>query len=396
MTFLSRLTKVGLAKEVTNGTYLVPTVSVPWDTFEYSDSTAPLRDESVRANDVVLQQLAQGVVQSDLALTTSVYADFIGNWFVAMGMFDTVTAGVSTTLASNATANSTTFSVTSATGIVTGTVLKISDAGGLNTEYVTVGSIVSTTVTIGVGGGTGLNSLQFSHTAAGGSVVSQTTHTFKQNRTFSTVWPSYSFTTNDGVEQRGWTGCICDELAIKIDPKGLMKASPKFIGLQSSTQADFAYASSTVSPMPGWGWSVTNGGASSTRGLTMDITLKRATEAIHASQNSRSPREIFPGALEVDGTYKCIFENLNDINLFRTYIQQPTVHVLTQPVIQFGGATLTITMSVSGYVTAKQNVSGPYQMLDTTMSGVANTTDGGGGTVGVVSATLANFVTTAY
>jgi hypothetical protein len=394
VTYLSRLTKLGLAKESTQGTYLVPTVSVPWDTAEYSDSTAPLRDESVRANDVVLQSLAQGVYQADWSLTTNAYADFIGHWFVAMGLFDTVTAGVSTTLAALCTANATTLSLTAS--VPNNSVLKLDTAGLL--EYVQVGVLTGAgpfSAPILIGGGNNGNSTQFAH-SSGATVVSQSTHTFKQNRTFSTTWPSYSFTTNDGVEQRGWAGCVADELAIKIDPKGLIKVSPKFIGWTSATQADFTYASSTASPLPGWGWTVTNGGASSTRGLTMDLTLKRAAEAIHASSGTRGPREVFAGALEVDGTYKAIFENTTDINLFRTYIQQPTVHTLTQPVIQFGGSTLTLTMSVSGYVTAKVNTTGPYQQLDTTMAGVANTTDGGGGTVGVAQASITNYTTTAY
>jgi hypothetical protein len=127
----------------------------------------------------------------------------------------------------------------------------------------------------------------------------------------------------------------------------------------------------------------------------MDLTLKRAAEAVHASSGTRGPREVFAGALEADGAYKAIFENITDINLFRTYIQTPTVHTLTQPVVQFGGSTLTLTMSVSGYTTAKVSTTGPYQMLDTTMSGVANVTDGNTG-VGVIAATLTNYSSLAY
>lgn len=396
MTFLSRLTKVGLAKESTQGTYVVPTVSVPWDTFEYADSTAPLRDESVRANDVVLQGLAQGVYQADIALTTNSYPDFIGNWFVAMGLFDTVSGGVTTTLASNSSINASSLSLTASPG--NNAILKISDSGGANVEYVQIGTVTGSgpyVCPITTGGGTGGNTTLFAHTAAGGTVIAQYTHTFKQLRTFSTTWPSYSFTTNDGVEQRGWAGCVADELGFKIDPKGLIKVSPKFIGWASATQSDFAYAAATANPMPGWAWTVTNAGGSSTRGLTMDLTLKRATEAIHASSGTRGPREVFAGALEAEGTYKAIFENTTDINLFRNYIQTPTVHTLTQPVIQYGGSTLTLTSSVSGYTAAKVSTSGPYQMLETPFSAVANTTDGNTG-VGVLSATLTNYTSTAY
>ena len=59
MTFLSRLTKLGLAKEVTPGTWLTPTISVPFNTAKFVDVITPLRDESVRANDDVLQGLVR-------------------------------------------------------------------------------------------------------------------------------------------------------------------------------------------------------------------------------------------------------------------------------------------------------------------------------------------------
>lgn len=386
MTYLSRLTKLGLAPETAQGTYVAPTVSVPWDSAEYEDATTPLRDESVRANDAVLQGLAQGVYQADWSMTLNAYSDSLGHFLKGMGLFDTAVAGVTTTLTANSLINATSLSLTASPA--SNTVLKISDVGGINLEYVSIGTVTGAgpyICPIVVGGGTGGNSTLFAHTAVGGAVVSQTTHTFKQNRAFATTWPSYSLTTDDGTEQRGWTGCVESELAIKIDPKGLVKISPKYTGWASAVQSTFAYAASTAQAVPGWAWTVTDAQASSTRGLTMDLTLKRATEAIHASSGTRGPREVFPGALEIDGTYKAIFENELDITLFRNYTQVPTVHTLSQPVL-FGGSVLALTMSQSGYVTAKVANSGVFLTVDLGMSGVMNTTDGG-----VASAVLSNF-----
>jgi hypothetical protein len=399
VTYLARLTQLAGIKEVTQGTYLVPTgggaFSVPWDQAEYNDATAPLRDESVRANDAVLQGLAQGVYQADWSMTLNAYPDILGHFFVGMGMFDTVTAGVSTTLTANSLINATTLSLTAT--VAPNTMLKISDTGGANLEYVQISTVIGSgpfVATIAVGAGSGGNSTLFAHTAAGGSVVSVSTHTFRQNRTFSTTWPSYSFSTNDGAEIRGWAGCVLAELGIKIDPKGLVKISPKYTGWASATASSFTYAASTATPLPGWGWTVTNAQSSSTRGLTMDITLKRAAEAIHASSGTRGPREVFAGAAEIDGTYKAIFENTTDITLFRNYTQTPTVHTLTQPAL-FGGSVLAITMTQSGYVTAKVSNSQAYQQLDMTLSGVANATDGTN-PVGIASATLTNYSAVAF
>lgn len=392
MTFLSRLAKLGMAKETTQNQYLVPTVSIPFNSgTKYTDTIAPLRDESMRANDAILQGLNQGPAVADLELAVNGYADLAGHWLRAIVGPDTVSAGVSTTLTSNTAANATTIPLTAT--VPANSVLALADTGGANFEYVKISTVTGSgpfVATITAGGGTGGNTTKFAHTAAGGSVTSQTTHVFKQNRTFSTVWPTYSFTTNDGVDQLGWSGCVESDLAIKLDPKGYLTFEPKFMGLPSAAEADFTYAASNVQPMVGWAWTVTNAGGASTRGLTMDVTLKRATEAIQASDGSQGPREIFAGALEIDGSYKAIFENDLDINLFKAYQQLPTVHTLTQPPLS-GGAVLAITMSSSGYTTGERDLGGTYVQLSQALSGIANTTD-----TGIAQVSLQNFVTTQY
>lgn len=392
MTVLSRLTKLGGAKEATPYTYLAPTFSIPFNNgTKFMDVIPPLRDESVRANDSILQGLGQGPAEAQWDMDVNCYPDLAGHFFRAIIGPDTVTPGVSTTLASNSVANATTISLTAT--VPANSILSISDAAGANQEYVKISTVSGAgpfTATIAQGGGTGGNSMKFAHTAAGGSVLSQTTHVFKQNRTFATVWPTYSFTTDDGVDQLGWTGCVCSELGIKIDPKGFVGFTPKYTGMPSATQSTFSPAYSAVLPIVGWAWTVQNAGGASTRGLTADFTLKRAVEAIASSDGTQGPREIFPGALEVDGTYKAIFENDLDINLFKQASQLPTVHTLTQPAVQ-GGGIITITMSQSGYTTGERDLGQQYTQLTQALSGIANTTDGG-----VLAVSLQNFQTAAY
>jgi hypothetical protein len=391
MTYLSRLAKFGLVKESVQYTYQVPGISVPFSTVKYLDIIAPLRDESMRANDSVLQGLNQGPSYSTVDIETNAYADLIGHWLRAIIGPDTVAAGVTTTLAANSAVNATTLSLTAS--VASNTVIQVSDTAGANLEWVKVGTVTGSgpyTAPVTVGGGSGGNSTKFAHTAAGGAVVSQSTHVFKQSRTFSTVWPTYSFTSDDGTDQLGWAGCVASELGIKIDPKGFITMSPKFSGYPSAVESTFAYAASAVQPIVGWAWTVTNGGAASTRGLTMDFTFKRPVEVIDSSDGTQGPRELFAGALESDGTYKAIFENDTDRNLFKLYSQLPTVHTLTQPVTS-GGAVLAITMSQSGYTTGETDLGSVYAQLTQALSGIANATDGG-----VVSVSLSNFLTSAY
>ena len=388
MTFLSRLVKLGVTKETVPNTYQVPAVSVPFNSgTKYNNVIDQNRDESMRANDAVLQGIVQGVAYSTLEIESNSYADLVGHWLRAIIGPDTVTAGVSTTLAANCAAGATSLSLTAT--VASNTVIQISDTGGTNLEWVQVGTVTGsgpyTAPVTSPAAGT-----KYAHTAAGGSVLSQSTHLFKQNRSFATVWPTYSFTTDDGASQLGWAGCVCSELAIKIDPKNLVTWGPKFTGFPSATESTFAYAASAVQPVQGWAWTVSNAGASSTRGLTMDLTMKRATEAINSSDGTQGPREIFPGAMETDGTYKAVYENLTDYNLYQNAVQTPTVHTLTQPVAT-GGAVIAITMSESGYTTGAVELGSAYVQASYNVSGIANPTDSG-----VVQVSLKNFVSASY
>jgi hypothetical protein len=387
MTYLSRLAKLGVAKETTPNTWLAPTVSVPFSTAKYVNMIDQNRDESVRANDAVLQGIVQGVAYATWEIESNSYADLIGHWLRAMIGPDTVTPGVSTTLAANCAAGATSISLTAT--VPANSILQISDASGANLEWVQVGTVTGTgpytaPVTTPAAG------TKYAHTAAGGAVLSQSTHLFKQNRSFATVWPTYSFTTDDGASQLGWPGCVMSELALKIDPKGLVTWGPKFTGFPSITEATFAYAASAVQPVQGWAWTCTNAGAASTRGLTMDITMKRAVDAINSSDGTQGPREVFPGAMEIDGTYKAIYENLTDYNLYANAVQTPTVHTLTQPVAT-GGAVIAVTMSQSGYTTGAVDLGSTYVQSSYGVSGIANTTDSG-----ITQVTLKNFQSASY
>jgi len=386
MTYLSRLAKLGMVKETTQYTYLAPAFSVPFNTAKFTDNIAPLRDESMRANDVKLQGLNQGPWTTSWEIEANGYPDLAGHMFRAIVGPDTVTAGVSTTLAANCLLGATSLSMTA--NPASNSIIQISDAAGANLEWVQLGTVTGAgpytcpivTPTTGT---------RFAHTAAGGSVLSQSSHTFAQTRTFATTWPTYSFTTDDGMDQLGWPGQVMSELGVKIDPKGFITFSPKYTGFPSLTESTFAYAASSVQPVAGWGWTVSNPGAS-TRGLSMDFTFKREVEAIQSSDGTQAPREIFPGPLELDGSYKAVYDNANDMTNFKQYLQGGTTHLLTQPVIS-GGQSIQIEMAKSGYTTGEVDLGSLYVSLSQAVAGIGNATD-----AGLTTVTLKNYVSTAY
>lgn len=398
MTVLSRLGYVGIIKEVTQGTYLTPAFYIPVTKCVAEDVFVPVRDESYRNNDTGLQGLYQGPGDSTFEIDLLAYPDALP--YVLRGIVgpDTVTTvGVSTTLASNCAAGATPISLTAS--VPNNSILRIQDTGGANTEYVQVGTVTgagpfSAPITSTPMGGS-VPGTQFAHTAAGGSVVSQSTHTFKQNPTAAQT--SWSLTKYDvalnalGSHNRGFPGCKLTELAIKIDPKAALTATAKYIGWLSVEQvSDPTPSFSSVQPMLGWQWTMTNAGGTSTRGMTYDLSLKRPVEAIHSSDGVQNPRETFQGVFDMTGTYKAIFESDADLNLYLQYNQLPATATLTQPVTS-GGSTVTLTSSKSAWNKGKVDWSTHFVSADFSIDGVYNATDGG-----AFSATVSNFVSTAY
>jgi hypothetical protein len=386
MTQLSRLAKLGMAIEVTPGTYLAPTFSVPFTKASYETMQDPLRDESVRANDSVLQGLYAGPSHSTWDIETHVYPDLIGFFLRFIGP-DTVTAATATTLSSPSTIGAT--SISTAATIPAGSVIRIDTAA--NTEYAITGTpsgVGPFTIPIT----TPATGLTIAHSTSV-AVTTQTTHTFKQ--TTASRPPSYSITVNDVIDTRGWTFCTMSDLGVKIDPKGTVTFNPKFAGFPEALQSTFTPAYTILQPLLGWQWTMTNAGGSSTRGLTYDLALKRPAEVIHSSDGTQTPREVFSGALESDATYKAIYESVTDMNLFLNYTQSPTTATMTQPPqaggVQLGGASLALTMSQSGWLKAMRDLSQTYVQATFNLSGIQNTTDGG-----IIQAVLKNFTTTQY
>lgn len=385
MTQLSRLATLGIAKEPTPDTYTAPTWAIPFTKADWEEVTAPIEDKSYRGNDTDLQGLYAGPQEVQWDIDVLGYPDLAGMFLRAMIGPDTVTAGVATTLSATTVAGAT--SITTAATIPSGSTVSI--GSGATLEYFTSGAPTgSGPYTIPVSNASNPNGLLYGHTSAV-QVSTLTTHTFKQSPS-SFPLPTYSFTVYDTVSTLSYSGAKITDLAVKIDPKAGVSLNPKFLTMPVATQSTTAETYTTVQPVLGWQWSMTDAGASSTRGLTLDLTLKRSGEAIHASNGVQAPREIFTAAIDADGSYKAIYENTTDLALFQNYSQLPLTAALSKPVA-IGGESLALTMSRSGFKTSKRDLSQAYVQMTFDVSGVYNSTDGG-----AVSAVLMNWVTSTY
>lgn len=385
MTQLSHLATLGLAKESTPGTWATPIVGVPFTKADFEDVTTELRDESVRGNDTTLQGLYPGPIDATWSIDVLAYPLLAGHILRGIIGPDTVTAGVSTTLSAATTVGAT--SISTAASIPAGSTVMI-DTGAV-VEYAVTGTpsgsgpyTIPLTST-GTGAGTALGQ---AHTS-GAAVVAQSTHVFKQS---TAPTPSYSLTVFDTLQYLGYAGARMSQLQIKVDPKAAIQFTADFSTFPGVVESTVTETYSTPQPLLGWQWTTTNAGGASTRGLTLDLTLKRSVEAIHASNGVQAPREIFAGTIDADGTYKAIFENQTDLALYNQWSQQAMVAALTAP-LSFGGYSLNFTMTKSGWYKAKRDLGQQYVQADYTISGIYNTTDGG-----AIQATLTNFQSTAY
>ena len=387
MTQLSKLAILGIAPEnpAAVGTYVAPTAFIPFMKADWEDIFGEIKDESYRANDTVLQGLYQGPAYTTWAIDQLAYPDTCGIYLRAIIGPDTVTAGVSTTLAAAVGAVGATTISTTAT-IPTGTAIKIDT--GTDAEYAITGVPSGAgPYTIPISSPTG--GLAKTHLNAV-AVVGATKHVFKQNPAAAKA--TYSLTVFDTVGTIGYTGAVLSDLQIKIDPKGACTLSSKWSARPAASQSAMTPAYAPPPPLLGWQWFMTNAGAASTRGLTYDVSIKRSVDVIHSSDGLQAPREIFQGALEVDGAYKAIFENNTDLNLYLNNTQSPASALLQQPAGGDNvGAALTLLLSKSGWNKGKRDLGSQYVQASFSLSGIYNATDGG-----AIAATLMNFQTSAY
>lgn len=386
MTLLSRLQTLGIAKETTPGTYLAATRYIPITSPKPEDVIETLRDESIRGNDAVLQGIYGGASHSTFDYTIPhLYTDVIGDHLRAILGPDTVTAGASTTLSAATLVGAT--SITTAATIPVGSTIQIDT--GTKAEYAITGTPSGagpyTIPLTSTGTGTALAQAH----ASAAPVVVASTHTFKQDGRANPI-PTYSLSQYNKIETRGYPGCVLSDLNIKIDPKAAVSADAKWMGFPSATQSNVAATFSSAQPVLGWQWALTLGGTPSTRGVSGEYDIKRATEPINSSDGTQGPREIFAGALEADFKLKAIFENNTDMLQFLGYTTVPIVSTLTQA-LAFGGSVLTLTSSGQKFIKFTPDFSGTYLAADIEAAGAFNSTDNG-----VLAVTLTNFNSTAY
>lgn len=381
---LSATAKLGIAAEAATAAYQAPSFTIPFTPgTRFRDMITQLQDNTIRARDTDTQDIQQGHWYSDWTVATEAYPDWAGWLFRAMIGPDTFTAGTVTTFAQSSVPGAK--AVYLAASPPANAVLQL--GAGAGAEYAQAGTpsgsgpylVPVTTPSAG---------LRFAH-AASDPAQSQARHVFQQNRTFATVWPSYSLTADDGVEVLGWPGCTLSSLRLQVAADGYAKLAAAWNGWPPVTAATFTEAQSQAQSFAGWSWGITTAGGTSTRGVSLDLSLTRALDIVLALDGGfQGPYVIGPGPMRASGAYKAIYDTPADLNLYRQAIQEPAVWTLTQPVLM-GGSSVAVTLSLSGWTAGAVSLEEQYVTADFRLSGIANPADSP--QYGVSSVTLVNY-----
>jgi hypothetical protein len=385
---LSSDAKLGIAAETSDAVYEVPSFTIPFASgTRYRSAITQLYDRTDRGRDTDLQDIQRGPYWSDWTITTEAYPDWAGWLFRAMVGPDQFTPGTVTafTLPSAPGARS----VWLAAAPPPGAILQLGT--GDSTEYAQAGTPTGTgpflvSLTQPAAG------LRLAH-AVNDPASSQARHVFQQSRTNATIWPSYSLTTDDGVDQLGWPGCCLGRVRLQVQDSGYARLVADWSGFPPSTVATFAEDQSEAQPFAGWSWGITTAGGTSTRGVSLDLALSRVLQITPACNGYQGPLGIFPGSMRASGSYKAIYDTPADLNLYRQAIQEPAVWTLTQPPL-LGGASISVALSLSGWTEGAVSLEETYVTARYKLSGIANTADSPSS--GVASVSLTNFVQSPY
>jgi len=365
--FLSRITMVGLIKEVTEGTYLGPTTFIPVNGGPKPVDEVGYEDDTSLANSrAKLRGVYQTTKDTTYGLDFLAYFESIAHFLVAAGFADTIAAkrtvsdGVTTISSPNITSATAAFNSADVGSAITGTGIPAA------TTILSVQSATAATLSANAtANGTGVSFVI--------GTTGQTRHNFRLSNSQP---PSYSLTDYDGYETLGYPGCRLDQLDITIDAKAAIKCQSQWKGWPAASQSQPTPTWPALPPGLGWEVAHTIGGTSVARILQTGITVKSNTEPIHVAQNSQSPLTVFAGESEASLKVKGIRIDDTERNHVLNNDQPAYVTTVTSP-SGSPAPVLTITASVTAWKKAPTDRSGKYMTADYDLDAVANTTDGG-------------------
>jgi hypothetical protein len=332
-TYASPLQHVGVAVEATQGTAVVPTVTVPVDKFDPFDQPVWIDDKALRGAMTEPFNRVQGVKHTEFDFGGPAFFDtipyFLSNVFGDVVYSGTYTGSGTTTMSALSTVGAVSLSLVAS--IATSTLIQID-----------TGNASEVRLTTGVSGGgpfvvTFATPLVNAH--ASSTVVKPITFPYSTQfavlNTGTAQPKSHTFTDFQGptasTGTRAYPGGCLSELAFKgTVESSAIDYTAKGMGWPSASAAAFASAPSAIKAQPSWetqvGLNGTVGGAPILTINDFAFTITRELEMIYTAQNSQSPYFIQRGRLTAGGSLNAVVNN----ETFLTYLNSNT-----QPQLQF-------------------------------------------------------------
>lgn len=332
-TYASPLQHVGVAREVTQGTAVVPAVTMPVDKFDPHDQPVWIDDKALRGAMTEPFNRVQGVKHSEVDFGGPAFFDTIpyllSNVFGDIVYSGTYSGSGTTTMSSSSSIGATSVSVVAS--IAGATLIQI-DTGNASEVRLTTG--VSGAGPFVVTFAAALTSTHASSTVVKPITAPYSTQ-FAVLNTGSAQPGSHTFTDYQGptasTGTRSYPGTCLSELAFKgTVESSAIDYTAKGMGWPSASAAAFASAPSAIKAQPSWETQVGLAGTvSGAPILTINdfaFTITRELEMIYTAQNSQSPYFVQRGKLTAGGMLNAVVNN----ETFLTYLNSNT-----QPQLQF-------------------------------------------------------------
>jgi hypothetical protein len=427
------LSWLGVARELTAGTPLVPVITHPLTLAEFEPEDMPrfLKDQAIRGvmADTFYETL--GVEQGTFSFGGPNFLDSHGYFF------DNLFGDLSTTgtgLANPSTTNSavligaTTCTLSSAppSSYTAGATVQIGT--GSIAEVAVIGSTAaSNVVNFAVSSGGAGYPLRFSHPTStvietctspfthkwaalnsplgyGGAYGAQPpTHTFADVNNVVSVYssPTYGTAPVNTYGARLYPSGVLKDISFSGNAEQLLNirmTGDSWISVPSGTAVTSVTTNSR--PVPNWNSTVVTGGYTLTSGNAYNgignftVTPKRATQVYWTVQGTQNPYVIARGPLTIDGQMDWIPSNSETpLDLMLMNAQTPTTITVTNGGIDNAGTPFTLTFQMSQLANIKSKIMRHGQLIgwSNQFEAISNSTDvGGSGGLGPGTITLIN------
>jgi hypothetical protein len=384
--FIAPSTKswLGVARELTTGTPVLPTNTIPLlkNTFEPEDTPRFLPDEAIRGVMSTLFGEILGPEDATFSYGGPAFLDVEGFFFDnVFGDLSTVgsSPGSQTTLSANTAIGATSCTVGSISGYTSGGAVQI-DTGTVSEVVILSQAPAGSTLTFAN------NPLRFAH-STGATVATVTgpyTHKFALLNSGSGQPPTHTFTDYTGltasVGARSYpSACLaqCDFTGNAEQLLDVKTSGNSWISAPAGTTP--TNTTNFVVPVPNWRSTITVGGSTVSSLGEWALSCKRQLQVYFTAQGSQNPYIIARGGLSLTGTFNyTVASDESPLTQMLSNTQPAVVITVNNGQVGVNQLQLSIQCSKAAFVKSKIERSAVLIGYNDEFEAISNTSDAGG------------------